>query len=51
MGPQDMQHNVAGGWLDVAGFIAAATNVLTMEHGYNLDGDLDIANRRRLLIP
>jgi hypothetical protein len=48
-----MQHNVAGSWVDTAGeqtygVSAAATSILTTVHGDNLDGDLDIVNRRRL---
>jgi hypothetical protein len=46
-----MQHDVAGGWMDTDGVSAAATSILTTVHGYNLDGDLDIVNRRRLNIP
>jgi hypothetical protein len=47
---------VAGGWMDTAGeqtycVSAAATDIPTMVHGYNLDGDLDIVNMRRLNIP
>jgi hypothetical protein len=51
-----MQHNVSGVWMDTAGeqtygVSAAATSILTTVHGDNLNGDLDIVNRRRINIP